>query len=395
MDDARETLRRLLAAAKAQEYLGYDKHDGLLSPALAAVLGWSRPSRLVATQLVARSPWNLRPYLGIPKTRNPKGIGLFAYANLGAHKIFGEPAYLDETRALLAWLVKHGSGGFAGKCWGYQYPWQDVGFLAPAGFPNRVVTCWIGFAFFRAWQETGERAYLDVCKRVCEFLLSAPNRLVDTPEELCLSYVPDPAVTWAVMDVSALSGKMLALTGSADGDKGLLSDALRCMTYVVRRQTPYGAWYYTDPPGDSHIMHDNYHTGIILDCLQDYERATGDRRFSAAWSHGLHYYQQALFTETGAPKWMNNKEFPYDIHGAAQGIITFSKAAEKDRLWLAQAEKVLTWTMRTLYDRESGLFWYQRTRRRTKRFSLMRWCNGWMAVAVGEWLGKCGVRNAE
>ena len=38
----------------------------------------------------------------------------------------------------------HPSTGFDGLCWGYPYPWQDVGFFAPRHFPNRVVTSFVG-----------------------------------------------------------------------------------------------------------------------------------------------------------------------------------------------------------------------------------------------------------
>ncbi len=379
-----DILQLALERAKAEDYRGYNKHDGLLSPMLGPVLGWSRVGRLAAIQLVTRCPWNIRPLLRVPRTRNPKGLGLFAYASLLAHRITTQEEYLQDTKRLLQMLSESGCNQFPGMSWGYQYPWQDVGFYAPANFPNRVVTCWIGFAFYRAWKDSGREEYLETCKEICRFLREAPNRIVDTADELCFSYVPDKRVSWAVMDVSALCAKMFALTGTATGDKELLSDAARCIRYVTNRQTTYGAWFYTDPPGDSHITHDNYHTGIILDCILDYMQVVGDQSLSGIYSHGLRYYDKALFTSEGAPKWMNNKTYPHDIHGAAQGIVTFSKAAKMDPLWMEKADQILSWTLQTLYDEARGKFWYQRTRFLTKRFSLMRWCNAWMAVALGE-----------
>ena len=390
MPDTERILTRLLDVAKAAQYCGWDKHDGLLSPLLRATCSWSRLTRLAAIQLVTRSPWNLRPMLGIPLTRNPKGAGLFARANLLAAPFLGDPSRATEAASLLTWLTEHTSAGHPGASWGYQYPWQDAGFLAPAHSANRVVTCWIGFAFHAAWSATHDPRYLDVCVKTCEFLRTAPNRTVDTPEELCLSYVPDARVTWAVMDVSALCGKMFALTGTAVKDTSVIADARRCMTYVARRQTHYGGWFYTDPPKASHITHDNYHTGIILDCFADYASATGDTQFCGAYSHGLHFYDSALFLKDGAPKWMNDRIFPHDIHGAAQGIITFSRAASQDRLWLERAEEILRWTIENLYDPEDGVFWWRKNARRVKRIPLMRWCNAWMAVALAEYLAAKG-----
>jgi len=327
-------LIRLLQNARRTEYKGYNKHDGLLSPFLKLLFGWNKIGRLAAIQLVTRAPFNIRPNIGVPKTRNPKGIGLFAKANLDTYQLTGDREYLEEAEKLLAWLIEHGNQGLPGISFGYQYPWQDIGFYALADFPNRVVTCWIGYAFFQAWKLTAKQTYIDVCKKICTFLRETDNRIADTSQELCFSYVPDKKVTWAVMDVSALCGKMFALTGNADGNSELLYDAKRSMAYVINRQTDYGAWYYTDPPKDSHITHDNYH----------------------------------------------------DIHGAAQGIITFSKASIKEQANAALADKILSWTLRNLYNETEGVFWYQKTRWRTKRFTLLRWCNAWMANALTEHL---------
>jgi hypothetical protein len=367
---------------KERDYAGYNKHDGLLSPVLSRLAGWSRLTRLVAIQSVMRSPWNIRPLLGVPKTKNPKGIGLFAQTLLEHYETTGRAESLNEALRLLDWLLENHRHDRTGISWGYQYPWQDVGFFAPAGFPNRVVTCWIGFAFHKAWEVTGSGRYLETCEEICRFLLCSPRRIVDTSDELCLSYVPDASVNWAVMDVSALVGKMLALTATALVKDNLKSEAKRCIRYVANRQTGYGGWFYTDPPSDSHIRHDNYHTGIILDCIHDYAAATKDTEFDTHYEQGLRYYAGELFLTDGAPKWMNDRVYPHDIHGAAQGIIAFMKPRAIDLGYKPMAALVLEWTMTNMYNRMSGEFWYQQSWWGTKRLSLMRWCNGWMALAL-------------
>lgn len=381
-----QTLQRLLHYAQSQNYAGYSKHDGLLSAPLQALLGWSRPTRLAAIQLVTRSPINLRPLLAIAHARNPKGIGLFATALLQHYRLSADPAHLTQAQELLQWLMDNRSPGFEDMCWGYHYPWQDVGFFAPAHFPNRVVSCWIGFAFALAWELTGSEQYLAVCKSVCRFLLNAPNRIADTPTELCLSYVPDPRVNWAVMDVSALVARMLVLTATATGESALMNSAHRCMNWVVQRQTDYGAWYYTHPPKASHITHDNYHSGIILDCLEEYQRRSGEQQWRAVYERGLEFYAHNLFLPNGAPRWMSTQSWPHDIHGAAQGIISFSRASRHYPHYAPLAQRVLEWTMEHLYNHADGSFFYQKGRYLTKRFTLMRWCNGWMAVALSELL---------
>jgi len=186
-----EVLRQVLAFSRYADYAGYSKHDGLNSPILQALLGWGRWPRLLAIQAVTRSPWNLRPPLLVTRTRNAKGIGLFASAYLDLWTRSGETDDLEEAKSLLDWLLEHSSEGFPGLSWGYPYPWQDVGFFAPRYFPNRVVTCWIGFAFAAAARVTGEQRFLDALPRIGEFLTKAPNVLHDDEAMKCYSYVPN------------------------------------------------------------------------------------------------------------------------------------------------------------------------------------------------------------
>jgi hypothetical protein len=391
----RVTLDATLRWSAARDFAGHNKHDALNSPLLEALCGWSRPTRLLAIQAVMRAPWNLRPWLGVRETRNPKGLGLFADAFLDRYRVDGDPRDLAAACRLLDALLERPASGFRGLSWGYQYPWQDVGFYAPRHFPNRVVTCWIGFAVISAARVTGERRYLDALPAIAEFLTEEPNVLFDENGMKAYSYVPSREVTWAVMDVPALVGAFLAEAGQTLLTSEYDVEARRLLAWVAEKQTADGAWFYTHPPGDSHIGHDNYHTAIILDCFDRYRAASGDRDYDLIYERGLNYYLRHLFAASGAPRFMSDREFPYDIHGAASGILCFVRAAEaavRDGqpgeiagVRRAQARRILDWTLTNLYDSE-GFFYYQRTRWRTKRFCLMRWCNAWMARAMASLL---------
>ena len=101
--------------------------------------------------------------------------------------------------------------------------------------------------------------------------------------------------------------------------------------------------------------------------------------------NALNYYQKHLFTNEGAPRNRDNREYPYDIHGAAQGIITFAKMSRMNPEYIEFADKIYNWTIQNLYSGK-GYFYYQKTRLYTKKFNLMRWCNAWMLYAMGELL---------
>ncbi|EEW07161.1 conserved hypothetical protein [Vibrio mimicus VM603] len=68
----------LLDKARAEQFAGYDPFDGLNS----SWFSWMPVSKdstfgLAWIQLFKRSPINLRPWFGVSKARNPKGVALF------------------------------------------------------------------------------------------------------------------------------------------------------------------------------------------------------------------------------------------------------------------------------------------------------------------------------
>jgi hypothetical protein len=81
---------------------------------------------------------------------------------------------------------------------------------------------------------------------------------------------------------------------------------------------------------------------------------------------------------------MNDKKFPFDIHGSAQGIITFKKAARYDSRYQDQADIILDWAINNLYRKKRHDFIYRQGRWFKWNYSLMRWCNAWMARALAE-----------
>lgn len=385
-----DVLDRVLQTARADRYEGYSKHDGLNSPLLARVAGGSRLTRLAAIQVVTRSPVDIRPLVGVRKARNPKGLSLFARALLARHRMTGSASDAAQARELLDWLIDHPSAGFDGLCWGYPYPWQDVGFFAPRHFPNRVVTSFVGQALLDGYETLHEDRYLDAATRAVSFLLGAPKTLLEDEDRRCVSYVPDPAIDWIVMDVSALSGALAARAGAITGDCELIREGGRLVRYVVSKQTDYGAWFYSDPPSASHITHDNYHTGFILDAILSYGLSAGSSEFDDAYRRGIEFYENRLFEPSGAARFMNDRLYPIDIHGCAQGIITFSLQQRHLGTGAATAGRVLGWTVSNMWDPSSGWFYYQRRRGYRTSIRELRWCQGWMSWALASYLENCG-----
>jgi hypothetical protein len=379
-----QSLQAVLQYAEQRNFKGYNKYDALDSKLLWFLSFGIKFLRLVYSQVVMRFPINIRPLLFVPKTRNPKGIALFAMAYMNRYKAFHKPEDLSQAEELLQWLLDNPSKGYKGICWGYQHPWQDVGFFAPAHLPNRVVTYFVDTAMLDCYEITKNEKYLAAAKDSINFLLYEPKVMLDNEQMKAMSYVPDEKVNWIVMDVSILVGSIISRICKFSPDAHLQSEARKLVNFVVDKMTDYGAWYYTHPAGDHPRQHDNYHTGYILDAILDYSNHSGDKSFMDAYFKGLKYYEENLFLENGAPKWENNKIYPLDVHGSAQGIITFIKASQFDKRYIQLAKKFANWAIDNMQNKKKGYFYYQKTKWFRKPFTLMRWSCGWMSRGLSE-----------
>jgi rhamnogalacturonyl hydrolase YesR len=383
MQNYQKIVRDVLATAKTNNYIGYSKFDALNSSVLKKLSFSNKWLRLVYTQLVKEMPINIRPLLKVKKSRNPKGIALFARAYLFFYESTNNKEYLNEAESLIQWLLENPSPGQKHLCWGYNFIWQNTIFLQDEFEPNAVVTVFAGEALVHAYRITGNYEYLEAARSVVDFITQDLPVLHDDENERAIAYVLRK-VDGVVLNNQVLTGAFLAKIWKHSDEDKLLQIAQRQMNYAVNRKTDYFAWYYTYPKNVSPIHHDNYHTGGILDGLLEYYEETGDDRYMEVYWKGLDYYRKNLFEPDGAPRWMNDRKYPFDIHGAAQGIITFKKAARHNQQYLGQAEKIAGWTIKNFYRKKTCDFAYRKGRFMDWNYSLMRWCNAWMARALAQ-----------
>lgn len=383
MQNAETILLEVLDAADRRNYSGYSKFDALNSPLLNLFSLNNRWLQLLFTQIVKELPFNIRPVLGVKPSRNPKGIALFARAYFFLFQRTEDSDYLKRGESLLEWLLQNPSTGQRNLCWGYNFVWQSTIFFADRYEPNAVVSVFVGEALLHAYRITGKEAYLTAARSVAEFIMRDLSVMYEADDERAIAYVLRKAGA-VVLNNQVLTGAFLVKVWKHAGEEDLKDIAIKQINYAVRRRTEYDAWYYTHPTNRSLIHHDNYHTGGILDGLLEFYEETGDERYMDVYRKGLSYYQENLFEADGAPRWMNHKRYPYDVHGSAQGIITFKKAARHDKIFLAQAAKIADWAIKNLYREKTQDFAYRKGRWIKWNYSLMRWCNAWMARALAE-----------
>ncbi len=240
-EDLGYVLDRVFDTARVTDYEGWSKHDALNAPWLERLAGRSRPRRLVATQSVMRSPVDVRRLARVKRARNAKGLSLFARGLLARYRMTGS----DERRARkrpgcsTGWSsTRRPPPGRMAPCPAWRGAIRIRGRTSASSRratsrtgssrPSSARPCWTAYGTLgrRAPPGRGQS------ERSSSWS-TAPTTLFEDERHRCVSYVPDPAVTWIVMDVSVLSGALAARLAALNGDAALMEEAGRLVRYVV------------------------------------------------------------------------------------------------------------------------------------------------------------------
>ena len=105
MQDLQGAIGALLDYCRGESWAGYDPYDGLNSPVATLLRPGGRLPRTLLTQIVKRSPVNIRPLLGIKKGLNAKGLALAARAVALLSDRFGRILPADVALAFVAGVI--------------------------------------------------------------------------------------------------------------------------------------------------------------------------------------------------------------------------------------------------------------------------------------------------
>ncbi len=371
------SLEKLIAYCEQQEFKGWDPFDGLNSPIInKTILGKSRIFRLAWIQLFKRNPINLRPFVGIKKGYNTKGLALFliGYCNLFEKK--RNPQYLKTIFFLSDKLLELKTQGYSGDCWGYNFDWQARAFFQPKGTPTIVATSYAVEALIRAYNVTGKSNYLNAAISATAFVLKDLNRTYDQDKNYTISYSPSDKTS--VYNAGLLGVKLLAIIYKITRENTLFENAKKIIGFVVDKQNLDGSWYYS--PLAHHKWIDSFHTGFILECIYIYMHAFNDFSYQQNFDKGTKYYLDNFFTENGQSKYYNDKKHPIDIHSPAQLLVFLSKTGLiKKHKTLALS--VYSWTQSKMQSTK-GYFFYQKRKYFTNKISYIRWSQAWAFYAL-------------
>lgn len=374
------SISRLASWVEQRDYKGYDPGDGLNSFLRPLAFG-NRLAERALLQLVWKSPFNLRPLIGIKPMDSTKGRGYMAWGYLLRYKSTRKVAYKTKAMACLDWLIANKAPKHDDFSWGNHFDFVTRSGCNPAGSPIIVWTSLIGQAFLEAYEQTQERRFLDVACSICRWILKLPREQTSTGT--CLSYVPFGQSS--IHNSNMLGAAMLASTWKHTRQDELLAVARSAMLYSCRRQCDDGSWWYGEQPKYHWI--DNFHTGYNLDSLKRYLDSTGEHTFRNHFEQGLRYYKETFFEPDGKPRYYHHNTYPVDIQCASQAIETLVFCSEDDPSCLRIAEKVADWTIDNLQDR-TGYFYFRQYPLLTAKTPYIHWGQATMFKALASLLSK-------
>jgi hypothetical protein len=368
------SLQRTVAWVQRHQYRGYEPADGNSSRLFALTRGRVLPMRLLQ-QLVLRAPFNIRPLIGVPVHESAIGRGYMAWGYIVMSRCKRTPQVLEEAKSCLSWLIRHRAASGARFCWGDPYDYPTRSGRRPHGEPLLIWSALIGLAFLEAFELLGDGDYLEVAEGVGEWILTLPAERTDSG--ICLSY--NAYGQSSIHNANAMGAAFLARLGSHTGDQTALATAREAMLYTCARQRSDGSWFYAEAPKYHWI--DNFHTGYNLSALKIYRTASSDASFDEQLAKGLQYFKANFFEGDGRPKYFHDRTYPIDIQCAAQSIETLASFAHQDPDCLAQALKVIDWTIANLQAAD-GHFCYRDLGWKKVSTPMLHWGQATMVKAL-------------
>ena len=181
-----QSLERAIGWVQAHQYRAYEPADGNSSIFFPLTAGKVLPMRALQ-QFVLRTPFNVRPFIGVRPHESAIGRGYMAWGCLVMCRNGAHSPIRDEAKACLDWLMVNRAPGYDEFCWGDPYEYATRSGRRPLGEPLLIWSALIGQAFLEAFDQFQDPRYLAVAESIGTWMLMLPAERTDTGR--CLSYV--------------------------------------------------------------------------------------------------------------------------------------------------------------------------------------------------------------
>lgn len=363
------------------EHQGFDIYDGL-NLVNSKFLLHNKYSNFFLTQFFKYFPFNIRPLLGMPKTKMPKAIGLYLNAYSALAQYFTQNnmlSELEECEGIIEdfknWLIENQVDGFSGAAWNFGFNYK---FMFET--PTVVITSIIARGFFAEYQRIGCEKSKQILLDIAEFILN-DLPITETKDGICFSYTPPKKD--CCFNASMLAAETLSYVYSITNEARLQEYIRKATNFTLAYQKPEGFWNYdVDLATRKEKPQVDFHQGYVLESLAAVLRYSGtdNVHYCTSMKRGIDFYVKRQFSDEGRSLWRYPIEWPTDMHYQSQGIITLLKLKEWHPEYVEFANKIAKWSIENMFD-SGGYFYYQNHRGLKNKIPYMRWVQAWMFLA--------------
>jgi hypothetical protein len=229
------------------------------------------------------------------------------YATSDAHLIMGllnlysidqNAVLFNKARETGGQLADSSIPGYAGKCYGYPFDWQNNRGLWKKGTPYITVTPYCFEAFLKLFEATGEDQFRLAAKSVADFAYSGLNKTELSADVWASSY--SPLDQSRIVNASAYRAFVLAEGFKHFGNDKWKIDAVKYINFVVQAQQVDGSWPYAQADEYDGFI-DHFHTCFVLKNLFKANLVLKDNRVDVALRKGYDFYRTKLFDQDNCP----------------------------------------------------------------------------------------------
>lgn len=335
-------------------------------------------------ELNEKDPLECRKQLNIEKKVNAKAMGLLLSSYSTMYMVLKVQKYFEKAEEIAEWLLNNTSLGYKNLCWGYPFDWQSKVFI-PKGTPSAVVTAVVGDGFWKMYEITLNKKYLEICVSICNFFIEDLKTDHISEDEICFSYTPID--DFHVHNANLFAGEFIARVGKETDNKSWVETGLKTANYAVSEQNKDGSIYYWGKVQNHHNPDflDSYHSGFEIRMLFSIFNMTGKKEIKTAFENYLQFFVSNYFEENGRvrqfPKNSSNEQV--NIHGVAEAILLFSTLASEYPELKEKASKIIKWAEENL-QHPNGWFGYLIKDNKKIMIPYLRWGEAWMARAYSE-----------
>ena len=282
-------------------------------------------------------PLTFRKFFGVKQSINNKGLGLLLSSYSSLYKFSNDTKHLNKALSIANHLLKNSNKSYSGYSWGYPFNWVSP-ILIPTGMPSSVVTSIVGDGFYRLYQITNDRKYLEVCEKICIFFMENLKITYISPDKNIICYSYTPIDDYQVHNANLFVAEFLIKIGNHTGNTNFISQGIKCANFALKEQTkegflPYWGLQQTDKYSNGIIHTDHYHCGFEIRTLYSIWKNTNIIEFKKAYKNYFKWYKGNMFTQNGLPKYTSSSLYPINIHTSAEAILCNTLLAEnKDEI---------------------------------------------------------------